>query len=141
MRPQKESRTAIFLKPSFPHRTRRSSCHTSVAIFTGPVLMGLSIERMSRSGRRSSIAVRYGGATVCAVGGLVLRAAMGPELAGRFPNAGSFIGCLVAARFLGLGPAILVIAVALADAFLFGHRPEPGREILFLVMAGVAVWI
>jgi two-component system CheB/CheR fusion protein len=66
---------------------------------------------------------------------------MGPELAGRFPNAGGFIACLVAAHFLGMGPAILVIAVSLADAFLFGHRPEAGRELLFLVMSGVAVWI
>src|SRR5262249_34522577 len=96
---------------------------------------------MSRSRRRTSIPAQYGGALACAMGGMALRAALGTELAGRFPNAGSFIACLVAARFLGLGPAILVIAVALVDAFLFGHPAEPGREILFVVMAGVAVWI
>jgi PAS domain-containing protein len=66
---------------------------------------------------------------------------MGPDLAGRFPNAGSFIACLVAARFLGLGPAILVIATALAEAFLLRRHPELAREVIFLVTSGVAVAI
>src|SRR5262249_9605269 len=104
-------------------------------------LMGLSIERMSRAGPKSSIPVRYGGALACALGAVLLRAAMGPQLAGRVPNAASFLACLVAARVLGLRPAGGVIAAALGGAFLFGHRPEAGREALFLVMSALAVWI
>jgi PAS domain S-box-containing protein len=96
---------------------------------------------MTRSGRKSSIAARYGGALACVAGAVLLRAALGSELASRFPNAASLIACLVAARFFGLGPALVVIAAALVDAFLFGHRPEPGREILFVAMAGATVWI
>jgi PAS domain S-box-containing protein len=103
--------------------------------------MGSSIDQMFRSGRTTSTAVRYSGALALILGAVLVRAALSPELGSRFPNAASFVACVVAARFLGLGPALFVIAAAVADAFLFGHHPEAGRELLFLVMCAVAVWI
>src|SRR5437588_471148 len=97
---------------------------------------------MSRSELRSgSLTARYGGAVGCAVAALLVRAAMGSKLAAHYPNAVSFVAVVFAARFLGLGPALVVIAAALADNFLFGHRPDAGRELIFLVGSCAVVWM
>src|SRR5579864_4750325 len=96
---------------------------------------------MSWPKRGVSITGRYATGLACAAAALLLRFAMGPNLAARFPYGSSFVACLVAARFLGLGPALVVIGAALAGTYLIGPQPDASREILFVVTAGVAVWM
>src|SRR5215471_15323962 len=91
--------------------------------------------------RWSSLPARYGAALACAVAAFLIRAAMGHDLGSRYPNAASFVAVLVAARFLGTGPAVLVLAAALGDGYILGHRLDAFREALFAVTAGLAVWI
>ncbi|HJT90130.1 MAG TPA: PAS domain S-box protein, partial [Bryobacteraceae bacterium] len=63
---------------------------------------------------------RYGLALLYAAAALLVRFALNPVLGERFPNTTIFIAVLLAARFLGPGPSVLLTVVgAFAASYLF----------------------
>jgi PAS domain S-box-containing protein len=90
---------------------------------------------------------RYGGAVVCVVAATILRMAVNPYLGSRNPYSVAFLALLVAARYLGTGPSILVtVAGGLIGNYMFagqGRYFQMDGFVLgfYLVAAVVAIWL
>jgi PAS domain S-box-containing protein len=100
-----------------------------------------------RSAGWKSLAARYGGAVACVIGATILRMVVNPYLGSRNPYSAAFLALLVAARYLGTGPSILVtVAGGLIANYIFAgqgrHFQMDGLVLGFYVIASaIAIWL
>jgi two-component system, chemotaxis family, CheB/CheR fusion protein len=94
-----------------------------------------------------SLPARYGGAVVCVAAATILRMLVNPFLGSRNPYSAAFLALLVAARYLGTGPSIVVGAAGgvIANYMFAGqgrHFQMDGLVLGFYVIASiVAIWL
>jgi PAS domain S-box-containing protein len=96
-----------------------------------------------------STPARYGAALACVTAVTLFRVALNPLLGARNPFFASIIGVLIAARYWGTGPSILVAVFggAAIQFLVFGRgQPFPGHWdssafIFYSVVAIVAMWL
>src|SRR5689334_3792039 len=88
----------------------------------------------------SSAATRYAGALALVAAALVTRVAW-PSLLDRAPYITSYLALVLAARYLGRGPSIATAVCAALGASLLTHPFDLARLLLFVVSAGVLLWV
>jgi PAS domain S-box-containing protein len=101
---------------------------------------GMIEERMRPFQEGSSAAARYGGALLLLVAALGLRAGFAHVL-NNAPYVTSYLAILVAARYFGTGPAVLVLA---GGAFSATPMSAPAfwlRLLLYVVVNALVIWV
>jgi PAS domain S-box-containing protein len=89
---------------------------------------------------RASGRARYGGALLTAAAALAIRLFFGALLA-PVPYFPAYFALLVASRYWGLGPSLLVVAVCGIGSTLLPPPVSVLRLAIFLATAGVLIWI
>jgi PAS domain S-box-containing protein len=89
---------------------------------------------------RASDRARYGGALLASAVVLAIRLALGPLLA-PVPYFPAYFALLIASRYWGLGPSLLVVALCGIGSTLLPPPASAVRLLIFLATAGVLIWI
>jgi PAS domain S-box-containing protein len=89
---------------------------------------------------RASDRARYGGAVLASAVVLAIRFAIGPLLA-PVPYFPAYFALLIASRYWGLGPSLLVVALCGIGSTLLPPPASAVRLLIFLATAGVLIWV